>query len=369
MFRGIQRRPGFAAIAVLTLALGIGANTAIFSVVNGVLLRPLPYEHPERVAMIYGHWNLKNQAELSESEYWDMREQARSFERLAASADGSANLTGSGAPERLLVGVMTADALPLLGVAPALGRSFSAAEDLPNQPPVVLLGDGLWRRRFGGDRAIIGHRILLDDVATTVIGVLPPGFQLPQHYAGASMEAWMPLGLDPATDRNERGFHYLSTIGRLREGTSVDDASREVSALMTRMKATYPDEYAADFNGSAAAVTDQVTGSAHQAEAIGAEDGGVEGRYRAQVVGRRLAGQAGLVAGRPRADVDRLVDEVLEAEHRVQRLAVRVARQVDDRAGAGVLEARTDSIRRPIPCRSRRLTRPASSQITTTLGS
>ena len=120
--RQVMRSPGFAIVAVITLALGIGANTAIFSVVNGVLLRPLPYESPGRLAMIYGHWELKNQAEQSESEYWDLREQAHSFERMAAFADGSANFTGSGIPERLLVGYMTADALPVLGVAPAIGR-------------------------------------------------------------------------------------------------------------------------------------------------------------------------------------------------------------------------------------------------------
>jgi len=134
VLRGMRRQPGFAAIAILTLALGIGANTAIFSVVNGVLLRPLPYDRADRLATIYGHWQLKDRAELSESEYWDMREQARSFERIAAYADGSANLTGSGAPERLTVGYMTADALPVLGVAPVLGRTFTPAEDLPGQP-------------------------------------------------------------------------------------------------------------------------------------------------------------------------------------------------------------------------------------------
>ena len=121
-----MRSPGFAIVAIITLALGIGANTAIFSVVNGVLLRPLPYARPDRLAMIYGHWELKKQAELAESEYWDMREQARSFSRIAAFADGSANLTGSGAPERLRTGYMTADVLPLLGVAPAIGRTFTS---------------------------------------------------------------------------------------------------------------------------------------------------------------------------------------------------------------------------------------------------
>ncbi len=263
--RQLWRSPAFAVTAVLTLALGIGATSAIFSVVNGVLLRPLPYAQPDRLAMIYGHWNLKNQAELSESEYWDMREQARSFERIAAYADGSANLTGSGAPQRLLVGAFTADALPVLGVTPALGRGFTADEDRPGQPQVALLSDGLWRRRFGADPAIIGRKILLDDAPATVIGVMPAGFQLPSHYSGRAMEAWVPLGLDPATDRSERGFHYLQTIGRLRAGTSIELADREVSQLMRRMKETYPNKYAAEFDGSAGPVSDLVTGSVRPA--------------------------------------------------------------------------------------------------------
>jgi putative ABC transport system permease protein len=263
--RQVMRNPGFAAVAILTLALGIGANTAIFSVVNGVLLRPLPYVRPERLTMIYGHWQLKKQAELSEPEYWDMREQARSFGRIAAFADGSANLTGSGAPERLMTGYMTADMLPLLGVAPALGRTFTADEDLPGRPTVVLLSDGLWRRRFAGDRRVIGRQVMLDDAPATVIGVMPPDFQLPRHYAGAAMEAWAPLALDPSANRGDRGWHYLDVVGRLSDGVTLDAVDREVSALMTRMKDTYPGQYAPEFNGSVGGVIDVVTGSVRPA--------------------------------------------------------------------------------------------------------
>ena len=266
--RQVLRSPGFAAIAILTLALGIGANTAIFSVVNGVLLRPLPYASPERLAMIYGHWQLKKQAELSEAEFWDMREQAQSFGRIAAFADGSANLTGSGAPERLLTGYMTADMLPVLGVAPAIGRAFTADEDLPGRPAVLLLSDGLWRRRFGGDRRVIGRQVMLDDAPATVIGVMPPDFQLPRHFSGAAMEAWAPLGLDPAASRGERGWHYLDVIGRLKNGVALDAADREVSALMTRMKEAFPGEYAPEFTGSAGSVIDVVTGSVRPAMLI-----------------------------------------------------------------------------------------------------
>src|SRR3954452_867857 len=119
--RGLLRRPGFTGVVVLTLALGIGANSAIFSVVNGVLLRPLPYDRPGEVATIWVHWPGNPQGELSQPEYWDLREQSRSFSRLAASTHGSPTLSGTGGPERLRAASMTADALPLLGVAPARG--------------------------------------------------------------------------------------------------------------------------------------------------------------------------------------------------------------------------------------------------------
>jgi putative ABC transport system permease protein len=259
--RSVRQRPGFAVVTVITLGLGIGANTAIFSVVNGVLLRALPYVRPDRLTMIWGHWQLKERAELSESEFWDMREQVRSFQRIAAFAPGSANLTGVGTAERVMTGYMTADALPLLGVAPALGRTFTVDEDLPGRPAVVLLSDGLWRRRFGADRKIIGRQVLLDDAPTTVIGVMPEGFQLPLNFVGIPMDAWAPLALDPAADRSERGFHYLLTIGRLRDGVTLEQADREVSGLMTRMKETYQGKYAPEFNGSVTAVPEQVTGA------------------------------------------------------------------------------------------------------------
>jgi predicted permease len=263
--RQVMRSPGFAIVAVITLALGIGANTAIFSVVNGVLLRPLPYARPDQLAMIYGHWELKKQAELSEPEYWDMREQARSFSGIAAFADGSANLAGTGAPERLLTGYMTADALPLLGVAPVLGRTFSPDEDLPGRPAVLLLSDGLWRSRFGGDGRIVGRQVMLDGEPATVIGVMPPDFQLPRHYRGVSMQAWMPLGLDPGASRSERGWHYLNVVARLKDGVTLDAGDREVTALMSRMKATYPGQYAREFSGSAGSVVELVTGSVRPA--------------------------------------------------------------------------------------------------------
>ena len=263
--RGLRQRPGFTLVAVLTLALGIGANTAIFSVVNGVLLRALPYERPGRLAMIWGHRNQEPLAELSVPEYWDLRERTHAFAGLAAFAEGNINLTGIGTPERISAGYLTANATALLGVAPAVGRGFTAEEDLPGGPPVVLLGDGLWRRRFGADPKVIGRVLTLDDTPTTVVGVMPPDFQLPTHYAGAPKELWAPMQLDPAINRGERGWHFLEVIGRLRDGVALEAASAETSSLMRGMLAAYPMEYTPEFDGSATAVSQSVVGDVRPA--------------------------------------------------------------------------------------------------------
>ena len=264
-FRGLWQRPGFTLVAVLTLALGIGANSAIFSVVNGVLLRALPYEQSDRLAMIWGHRNQEPLAEISVPEYWDLRERTRAFTGVAAFADGNVNLTGSGRPERIRAGYLTGNTIPLLGVAPAVGRGFTAEEDLPGGPAVVLLSDGLWRRRFGADPAVVGRVLTLDDTPTTVIGVMPPEFQLPTHYAGAPRELWAPMQLDPAINRAERGWHFLEVIGRLRDGITLESASAETSSLMRGMLASYPTEYTPEFDGSATAVSQAVVGDVRPA--------------------------------------------------------------------------------------------------------
>ncbi len=258
--RSLRQRPGFTALTVLTLALGIGATSAIFSVVNGVLLRPLPYDRPEDVVLLHTRLDGVSGRELSLPEYFDLREQSRSFSRVAAFSSGSLTLTGSGTPERLQAGYLTADALPLLGVSPARGRGFAAEEDLPGRPPVVLLSDGLWRRRFGADPEVVGRTLILDDAPTTVLGVMPPGFQLPSHYAGPGMELWTLMQLDPGVDRSERGWHWLTVMGRLRPGVDFEAASRETAALMATMLQRYPNEYDADFTGSVSPAADVLVG-------------------------------------------------------------------------------------------------------------
>jgi putative ABC transport system permease protein len=258
--RSLRQRPGLTALTVLTLALGIGATSVIFSVVSGVLLRPLPYERSHDVMMIRARLEGNPRSGLSLPEYWDLREQAKSFTRLAAYSNGSLTLTGSGTPERLEAGFVTVDALPLLGVSPARGRAFAAEEDLPGRPAVVLLSDGLWRRRFGADPKIVGRTLILDDAPTTVLGVMPPGFQLPSHYAGRGMELWTLLQLDPAVNRSERGWHWLDVIGRVRPGMDAEGADGEVASLMSRMRARYPNEYQAGFSGSASPAAEELVG-------------------------------------------------------------------------------------------------------------
>jgi putative ABC transport system permease protein len=258
--RGLRQYPAFTGLTVLTLALGIGATSAIFSVVNGVLLQPLPYEKPEGVALVHTRLDGVPGRELSLPEFFDLREQSRSFSRIAAFSNGSLTLTGSVTPERLQAGYVTAEAFPLAGISPARGRGFAVEEDLPGRPPVVLLSDGLWRRRFGADPEIVGRTLILDDVPTTVLGVMPPGFQFPTHYAGSGMELWTLMQLDPAVDRSERGWHWLTVMGRLRPGVDVEAADRETAALMAAMLQRYPNEYDADFAGSVSPAAEVLVG-------------------------------------------------------------------------------------------------------------
>ena len=263
--RNLRQRPGFTAIAVLTLALGIGATSAIFSVVNGVLLRPLPYQAAAELVLLRGGWDGHPDAALSEAEYWDYKERQRTLTGMGAYAGGSLTLTGSGAPERLDAGFVTADLLPVLGVAPVMGRGFLPEEDLPGRPAVTLLSDGLWRRRFGADPGVVGRIVRLDDEPVTVVGIMPPGFQLPSHFTGTGAELWSLLQLDPASNRGERGWHYLDVVGRRRSGVAPEAANREAAALMAAMKAEYPSEYQASFSGTASAVEAEVVGEAKPA--------------------------------------------------------------------------------------------------------
>ena len=244
-FRSLRRSPGFTLGAVVTLALGIGANAAIFSALDAVVLRPLPYQDPERLVGVWNDWTGTPRAAISPLEYFDYREQLRSFEHFGVSAGDAMTLTGAGEPVRIPLGVVSHGVLPALGVGPQLGRLFTPDEDTPTRNLVILLGDGLWRRRFGGDPGIVGRRVVLDRQPFTVVGVMPPGFRLPRDFdAAMPAEAFIPLGFDRSTVPI-RGSHFLTGVARLKPGVSREQAAAEVATLAERFAVEMPKDYPA----------------------------------------------------------------------------------------------------------------------------
>ena len=232
--RTLVRSPGFAAIAVLTLALGIGANAAIFSVVNAVLLRPLPWSDPDRAVMIWSRWTAFDKTWVAEGEVVDYRRRATTLEQVAAWGEGQVNITGGAEPERVAAAQVTANLFSTLGAAPIAGRTFTAQEDVPNGPDVAVLGHGLWSRRYAADRSIVGRKILLDGRATEIVGVMPRDFLLPTDFQNPqSSEVWTPLRMDPAS--MDHGNHGLYAVGRLKPGATVERASNELHAIAAAM--------------------------------------------------------------------------------------------------------------------------------------
>src|SRR5262245_33839897 len=236
-FRMLVKKPAFTAIVIAALALGIGANTAIFSVVNSVLLRPLPYGDPDRLVMVWMDNKRLNvdQDIHSYANYADYRDQNQSFEQLAIFNGISVNLIGVGEPVRVIGTMASPSLFEVLGVDPLIGRAFSADEEVPGKDRVVVLGYGLWQRRFGGDPNILGEQISLSDVSRTVIGVMPPSFRFPHKDA----ELWVPLPVD-ANRRNQRfGFAY-SVIGRLRPDVNLAQARQDMSGIASRLVEQFP---------------------------------------------------------------------------------------------------------------------------------
>jgi putative ABC transport system permease protein len=233
--RRLAGSKGFTLVAVGALALGIGANTAIFSVVNAVLLRPLPYPEPGQLVQLYEARPRQNMArvDVSPHEFLAWADEGRSFQQLAAVDFASFNLTGRGEPERVSGALVTASYFPLFGVAPAHGRAFLAEEDQPGRANVVVLGHDLWRQSFGADPSVVGRAVQLDGVSCTVVGVMPKGFRLPQDAKLAR-----PIAFD-AEDRTRSGNHYLTVYGRLREGVTREAAAAEVAAVAARLEQTF----------------------------------------------------------------------------------------------------------------------------------
>ena len=232
--RQLRKNPGFTAVAVLTLALGIGANTAIFSVVNTMLLKPLPYEQPGQLVQLFEASRPGEQNVVSPGVFLDWREQSTSFEGFAAYTSASLNFTGEAEPERLNGLRMSANGLHLMRARPVLGRIFAPDEDQAGKEKVIVLTHQLWQRRFGGERDVVGRTVLLNDVGYTIIGVLPAGF-LPFE----SQEFVVPYVAEVRWI-GQRGEQFLSVLARLKTGVTVKQADAELSAIAERSKLLYP---------------------------------------------------------------------------------------------------------------------------------
>jgi len=236
--RMLAKNPGFTVVAVLTLALGIGANTAIFSVVNAILLRPLPYNDPGQLVQIWETNPLRGFPEFPASppNFFDWRDQNHSFSQIAAVQYDDYNLTGDGAPMHVFGIDVSPNIFALLGAKPELGRVFTETEDNPGNPRVAIIGHSLWQTRFGSDRDIIGRNIVLDAKSYAVVGVMPASFRYPE----ADTQVWTPLVL-PEDSKTARGAHWLSVVARLKPGVSFDRAQAEMQTIAGRLQTQYPD--------------------------------------------------------------------------------------------------------------------------------
>ncbi|HJZ83081.1 MAG TPA: ABC transporter permease [Pyrinomonadaceae bacterium] len=256
--RMLLKRPGFTVVAIATLALGIGVNTAIFSLINAVLIRPLPFREPDRLVWSWGNIrNGSNRASVSPLDYLDYRQQNRTFEQFAAmiSVPISANLTGNGEPLRLSAAGVTGNFFQALGVQPALGRTFLLENEKPGSDQVVVLSHALWQKRFGGDTGIISRRITLDDKSYEVIGVMPPDFEFP-----ATTEIWAPLNFDNQPGLKQRKAHFLRPVARLKAGVSLAQAQGDTDAIARRLEAAYPDTNAG-WNLRLVSLREQIVGN------------------------------------------------------------------------------------------------------------
>jgi predicted permease len=235
--RVLLRAPGSSMIAIVALALGIGANTAIFSLVDAVLLRPLPYAQPDRLVQVWEdatHLGFPRNTPAP-GNFVSWKEQNQVFEDMAASRNASFNLTGRGDPEAVVGRSVTANLFPVLGVAPALGRVFTAEEDRPGGPPVAVIGHALWQRRFGGDAGVVGSTVEVDGRTTTIVGVMPRDFVYPKR----EHEMWVPLAL-PAEQMANRNAHYLQVVARLKPDVPVERARADLAAIAERLARDFP---------------------------------------------------------------------------------------------------------------------------------
>ncbi|MEE8585569.1 MAG: ABC transporter permease [Acidobacteriota bacterium] len=244
VIRSFSRRPGLPLVSVLTFALGAGAVTTIFSVADGVLWRPLPYQSPEQLVRMNGSWPRGGGAPLAPPMFFDWQRQSRSFSALAAVVTGNVDLQTEGQPQRFKFGAVSAEFLPLLGIAPGWGRWFEESEDEPSANKTVVLSHRVWRSLWEADPAIIGRALTLNGNPYTVIGVMPADFHPPQDFGLERVDVWFPLAFfsDAASnpfggkvDLDSHNMRLLSVIGRLKDGVSLESARQEMDSLSERL--------------------------------------------------------------------------------------------------------------------------------------
>jgi putative ABC transport system permease protein len=237
--RSLLKRPGFTTIAIITLALGIGANTAIFSVFNAVLVKPLPFTEPEQLMRVYEDASAIGVArgDVAPGNYADWKKQQMVFGDMAAVTTRSFSLTGDGDPERVLAHAVTHSFLPTLGVQPMLGRNFLAEEDQPGASKAAIISHGLWKRRYGSQESIVGKDILLDETKYTVVGVMPPGFQ----FMVNSVDLLLPVAFTPQQLANHDNHNY-TVVARLKPGVTRAQADAEIQTISQRIVRDHPKE-------------------------------------------------------------------------------------------------------------------------------
>jgi putative ABC transport system permease protein len=254
--RTLLKRPGFTFIAVLTLALGIGANTAIFSVVNAVLLRTLPFREPDRLVMVWEDASFAGfpRNTPAPANYADWKAQNQVFEEMTAFDERSFNLTGDGEPEKIEAYGVTANFFGLLGITPVLGRVILPEEDKPEANKVVMLSYSLWQQRYGGERSVVGRELLLNGEKYTVVGVLPAGFQFMESRIGL----WVPIAFTSETIA-QRGSHYLTVVARMKSGVTLAQANADIQTIQQRIAHDHPDQ-AGRLGAYVMPLRDQLTG-------------------------------------------------------------------------------------------------------------
>src|SRR5215204_5666039 len=236
-FRNLRKSPGYAMVTILTLALGIGANTAIFSVVNGVILKPLPFPQSDRLVFITSQFPTLgfDQFWVSPPEFLEFRERNQSFQDVGAYTVSAVNLGTQDQPRRVNSALVTSELMPVLAVQPIRGRVFSRADTLPGAEDVAIISSEVWKTSFGSDETVVGRVLPMDGSPTRIVGIMPPGFDIHDQ----KVQVWLPLTLDPANTGN-RGGHFLYLVGRLKDGIAMPQARADLESMLINWEQLNP---------------------------------------------------------------------------------------------------------------------------------